>query len=547
MPQIGRLWRTIRYLKWRQVIGRARFRLVRPPLSLSSTTGLRQPEGRWVRPAQRKASLIGPDAFRFLGESGSLEELGWDGEERSKLWRYNQHYFDDLNAAGSQGRRHWHTKLIDRWILENPPTAGSGWEPYPTSLRIVNWIKFALDGNQLPDRVQQSLAIQARWLSKRLEWHLLGNHLFANAKALVFAGLFFDGYEACGWLATGLKILNEELEEQVLTDGAQFELSPMYHALAVEDILDLINVFRAYSRIGLAQDFAYRMPAMLRWLFTMSHPDGDIAFFNDAAIGVAPDNAELNRYAQELGFVVEPPADGITHQAHSGYVRMALGPAVVLADVACVGPDYLPGHAHADTLSFELSLLGKRLIVNSGTSEYGSGPERQRQRGSAAHSTLLLNNENSSEVWSGFRVGRRAKPFDVAVWQDGGSLVVTGAHDGYTHLPGRPVHRREWRLSEGGLLVEDTVEGSGIHRIDVYFHLAPYIDAIFDIRKNNIYLSTLDKSWHGSFLADCGIVQILPSSWHPEFGRRIETAVICVSIQQPLPQTVRCELKWRIS
>ncbi|MEN9780004.1 MAG: hypothetical protein RL014_1152 [Pseudomonadota bacterium] len=94
----------------------------------------------------------------------------------------------------------------------------------------------------------------------------------------------------------------------------------------------------------------------------------------------------------------------------SGYVRLDNGPAVALLDVAPVGPDYLPGHAHADTLSFELSVGAQRVLVNSGTSCYGSSAERLRQRGTAAHNTVVVNGQDSSEVWGGFRVARRPLP-----------------------------------------------------------------------------------------------------------------------------------------
>ena len=68
-----------------------------------------------------------------------MEQAGdWNAAERDKLWLYNLHYFDDLNAAQANQRTVWHRALIDRWIADNPPGQGNGWEPYPTSLRIVN-------------------------------------------------------------------------------------------------------------------------------------------------------------------------------------------------------------------------------------------------------------------------------------------------------------------------------------------------------------------------------------------------------------------------
>ena len=208
---------------------------------------VREVTNAWQPPAQREPSLLGPSHFIFLNEHGLLEEVGWTGDARSKLWRYNQHYFDDLNARSDENRNEWHKDLLSRWVSANPPGEGDGWEPYPTSLRIVNWVKWALAGYDLPEGCVESLAVQARWLMRRLEFHLLGNHLFANAKALVFAGLYFNGPEAKSWLFKGCGILKQELAEQVLADGGHFERSTMYHALALEDILDTINVSRVYG------------------------------------------------------------------------------------------------------------------------------------------------------------------------------------------------------------------------------------------------------------------------------------------------------------
>ena len=94
-----------------------------------------------------------------------------------------------------------------RWVSENKVGKGVGWESYPTSLRIINWVKWNFSGNTLSDSCVDSLALQVRWLNKRIEWHILGNHLFSNAKALVFAGIYFRGKEAKKWYQIGIKII----------------------------------------------------------------------------------------------------------------------------------------------------------------------------------------------------------------------------------------------------------------------------------------------------------------------------------------------------
>lgn len=526
---------TIRYLKPVQIWSRVRFRLVRIAPDLSQPPALRRISGIWVTPARRRQSQFGPGLFRFLSQDGDLGQGGWDNPAAPKLWRYNLHYFDDLNAVGTETRSDWHRALIARWIAENLPGRGTGWEPYPTSLRIVNWIKWRLAGHSLPDDARHSLAIQTRWLSRRVEYHLLGNHLFANAKALVFAGCFFEGAEAQSWLEAGLRILLPEIEEQILPDGGHFELSPMYHALALEDLLDLANLMRAYAGAfpsageKLSVAIEERVPRMLRWLSTMRHPDGEISFFNDAAFGIAPTPAELAAYANKLDLKeVGSGLSALTSLPESGYVRLATGPAVAILDAARIGPDYQPGHGHADTLSFELSLAGGRVLVNSGTSLYGSEPERLRQRGTAAHNTVVVAGEDSSEVWSGFRVARRAKPFHLEVANDD-ELRVACSHDGYPRLSGRPVHRRVWLMSEKRFHVCDTVTG-GEWPAEARFHFHPDFTIALDPAGGGGVAHGLGRG-NVLFAVRSARARIEPATWHPEFGTSYPSQCLVVPLE----------------
>ncbi|MDC1422780.1 heparinase II/III family protein [Gammaproteobacteria bacterium] len=515
MRRLFRLWRTVSYLQFIQISGRIIFRLARPQPDLSPAPLLRLRQGYFIPPARRQARLIAPDVFYLLNETGSLAAHGWDDPARTKLWRYNQHYFDDLNAADAEQRIDWHRALVTEWINANPPGKGTGWEPYPVSMRIVNWIKWALTGHTLNDSVCQSLAVQTRWLTSRMEVHLLGNHLFANGKALVFSGMFFDGPEAERWLEQGISLLEREICEQILPDGGQFELSPMYHALALEDVLDLVNVLRAYGCTDVASRWCERIPAMLHWLQVMSHPDQSLAFFNDTALGVAPDNGQLTDYANRLGLHWSEHLMPLTYLQDSGYVRMTADRFVLLADLARIGPDYLPGHAHADTLSVELSFAGQRVFVNSGISEYGTGPERLRQRSTEAHNTVVVEGQNSSEVWSGFRVGRRARPMNICVKTDErGVLCAQASHDGYRHLRGRPIVSRRIELSEQCVQVVDSVSGNA--KAESRLHLHPALD--IELASANAALLMLPDGQQLRVLCDGGPIRLEDTTWHPEFG-----------------------------
>jgi uncharacterized heparinase superfamily protein len=532
LNSLANYFHTLRYLRPVQIFGRARFKLWRPRPDERAAPPLRAAQNDPIPPICAPVSMLGPSRFRFLHVDGDCSVAAdWLGRGRPLLWTYNLHYFDDLNAVAASARRSWHESLLERWIAENPPGAGVGWDPYPVSRRVVNWIKWSLDGNPLTPGARQSLAVQLRWLYERVEFHLQGNHVLANAKALVHGGLYFAGEEPERWLRRGLSLMRREIAEQVLPDGGHFERSTMYHAGFVEDLLDTIAVMHAY---GHAVDGPWRetIARMMSWLDAMSHPDMGIAFFNDAAFGIAPEPAQLRGFAARLSISLEAfERAGLHRLLPSGYVSMDLPPFFLVCDIAPIGPDHLPAHAHADTLSFEMSFNGRRVLVNSGTSEYGLGAERQRQRGTAAHNTLVIDDENSSEVWAGFRVARRSRARLLGIRCEESVLGAVGEHNGYRRLRGRNVHRRSWTLNARGVLIEDTVEGS-FRSAKCFFHLHPEIRVE---RGRGTELQLIDSRGEPLEIRFEGAaaVEVVDSTWHPQFGVALPNRCIVARLDGP--------------
>lgn len=536
---------TIRYLKLKQVYWRIWFNIIKPKIYKRLIPNLRVSQNKFCLPVKKKVSLLNKDTFSFLNKSQLFSKTGWDGGQLniSKLWLYNLHYFDDLNATGSEERKVWHNELLEGWIQVNKIGKGVGWEPYPTSLRIVNWIKWSFSGNTLSNSCKESLLFQASWINKRIEWHILGNHLFVNAKALVFAGLFFYNEQSKIWLKKGLKIINDELDEQILDDGGNFELSPMYHTIFLEDLLDLINISKVYPQV--IQEVQINkwikiVKKMIGWLETMTHPDGDISFFNDAALEIAPKLNALKKYAQRLGLDFNSTKfNKVTHLSSSGYIRLSSNNVAALLDVARIGPDYQPGHAHADTLSFELSLFGQRVLVNGGTSEYGISAIRNYERSTKAHNTVVVDNQNSSEVWSAFRVARRAYPFDLQIKQTDQLITISCSHDGYTRLNGKPVHRREWQFLDSSLIIKDSIIGP-FSCANAYFHFHPSITIVGN--QNNIWNLKMSNGKECILKVKSGEPVIQKSYYSPKFSSKINTYCLKVSINKK--ENSHVEISW---
>ncbi|WP_374244444.1 heparinase II/III family protein [Zoogloea sp.] len=483
-----------------------------------SVVGLTNLDREAVFPVWSGRARVGDACYEFLGVKGCVNTAGdWNASGYDKLWLYNLHYFDDLNGLGADECVDGDARMVQRWIAENPVMVGNGWEPYPLSLRIVNWLKWFV-GRREPSREWlENLARQVNALYFQREYHILANHLFVNGKALVFAAALLDSPESKRWMGAGLAILDHEVAEQFLDDGGHFELSPMYHASLLWDLCDLLYLAKVTTNEALLSRWSVWSEVLARgvaWLESMTHPDGLVSFFNDSAYGIAPTLCDIQSYLELLGIGALDPGSTSSVRAltDSGYIVVPIdqgGKAIL--DVGEIGPSYQPGHGHADVLSFELSLFGSRLLVNSGTSVYGESVERVRQRGSAAHNTVVINGRNSSEVWGGFRVGRRAHPIDVRMSVDFDDVVVTAGHDGYRRLRGRPNHTRTFKFSRGHLLIRDELRGEPETAV-AYFHLHP------DVRIAECGMLVTAGGDSIGYKVNGGDVQVISSTWHPRFG-----------------------------
>ena len=547
-PRLMLYARTLAHLQPGQIGHLVLRRLVRPPVMRTRSRA----EGERRR-AVGLAAIV-PDAgtasgatlsFLNVGKSFDPARFDWQSAEMSRLWRYNLHYFDYIlgadRAVADSGQ------LLSSWIAANPRGRGDAWEPYPLSLRVVNWIKLFLRGDFAPHVQREwvhSLHEQAAWLERHLEYHLLANHLLKNGKALLFAGAYLAGADADRWLRKGAGILTAAVSEQLLDDGGHFERSPMYHAIVVEDFLDVLNLLRgspALAGIMDANMLAGRTRTALEFLADLTYPDGSVAMFNDSVAGVAPPFGTLAQYAGEVmdyDAAKRGPALRTIAYGDSGYYGVAEGQDRLLIDCGEIGPRYQPGHAHCDTLSYELVLAGRPVVVDSGVHDYEDSPMRRYVRSTAAHNTVRIDGCEQSELWGAFRVARRARPLYARIGRrDAAHVLFEGSHDGFTRLPGSPVHVRRIEYRHGCCTVQDRVTGSGTHRAESFIHLHPDLMAVLD--GSSVMVTRHD----GEPVARIDVLAAdqvdVGTSWHcPEFGKRLANAVITLTCEGPLPVTV---------
>ena len=513
MHKIGLLLRTVRYLKPIQIINRIKRKVLSIKVNTSTSPKLSLGKETTFYVINRPQSFLHQDEFDFLNRTEKLSfPEDWNGVALPKLWIYNLHYFEGL--LNDKTPIELKQVMIEKWIEQNPVGYGNGWEPYPVSLRIVNWIKWHLSEFFLNDIALHSLAVQTRYLMQSIEYHLLGNHLFANAKALIFAGLLYEGSEADEWFDKGFKILKKQIPEQFLTDGAHFELSTSYHTLLTEDLLDIIQ-FMKFMNKDIPSSWEKTAEKAVNWLLIMTRPDGLSPLFNDAAYGITPSLEDILYLYNAVG--LKRPTklkSGMTDLIDSGYFRYEADNYSFFGDAGQIGPDYIPGHAHCDMLNFELFSYGKPVIVDTGTSTYEICNRRHIERSTVSHNTVQIGNDEQSEIWGAFRVARRAK----ITQRDISTNFVIAAYIGYKSP--KVLHKRKFIFEDEIIIIEDEIDRSTEAIARLHFH--PDIEVI--IKNNIIEAGPLKIEVLGG-----DAIEVEEYEYAPEFNKLVPAKVLQIT------------------
>ena len=425
-------------------------------------------------------------------------------------------------------------RILAAWLAANPkppsrPGKGPAWTVANAGTRELNWLVHApliLSGADKAHRarVLAALGDTARWLDKnvgRAEDQLAE---VAGWCGIVAAGLLLpDGKPRRLFGEAGLI---RALGEVVGDDGGVLSRSPLGQIEVISLLVRLRACYQAVRRDP-PQALETIMGLLVPPLLALTHGDGALGSWQGSW---AVDAADLAALVAATGVRTRPLRD----VRQWGYQRVVAQKGVLQFDAA---PPPLAKHARtgcASTLAFEFSHAGQRIVVNCGGAGCADGlmPVRLEQglRATAAHSTLVLDDANSTAILINGKIGSGVGEVEIdrrTLVGDklAGATRLEASHNGYASRYGL-VHRRILILRDDGtelrgedLLVPSGGKGkNGKVGFAIRFHLGPGVEVGLSEDGQGAGLALADGSYW-QFRAGGGQVTIEESIWADGHGR----------------------------
>jgi hypothetical protein len=411
---------------------------------------------------------------------------------------------------------------IESWIEQNPYQIGINWaSSLEIAFRAINWIwalAFFINSPRLHNssllKIVKSLILHLEAISRNPSIYTSPNtHLIGEACALYIGGLLFEEQKSSKrWRKFGAQILKTELERQIFKDGAHKEQSAYYHAYTVEFYLlaEILARRNGETIEGRGDDSA--LARACEYLMHICKPGRELTSFGDedggkilmfdrtnygnpsdllATAAVLYRRSDFKYFSCEfheatlwlLGckglerydeLASSQPRQKSIGFGDSGHVALRgdWSPDANYMLFHCPHMTHLPGHSHADCLSFEMSSGGRSRVIDSGTYRYNDRLEvRNYFRGTSAHNTVRIDYRDQSEPKDTFKWQRQARAqLLYTVFSPAGDYLYA-EHNGYLALPNPCLHRRAVLFARPDyFVIWDEFTGNGEHNYESFFH-----------------------------------------------------------------------------
>ena len=420
-----------------------------------------------------------------------------DGSDVRVVWELNRlgHFVTLASAYSLTKDERYATEFFAQlrsWVEQNPYGRGPNWTcAMEVALRAINLLATFESFRHSPQLDAAALKSFLRllqqhgnYIERNLEFSYIAtsNHYLSDVVGLVWLGLMLPELrQAEDWCEFGEQMV-EEMDKQVLPDGADFESSTGYHRFVTELLLYTFMLCRA-NDAKIQTKYWTKLHQMLLYIRAYLRPDGFAPLIGDTDSGqvlpVVRRRADDHAYLLEIGARVfnDPslatPCESSQAFPDAGIYIMRDGDLYLCFNASDAGLNGRGSHGHNDALSIEVSAGGRALIVDPGTYVYSADLEKRHAfRSTAYHSTVQIDGleQNTIDMQTPFVIGNEAKP-KVLEWKTSDdSDKVVAEHYGYP-----VVHRRTvvFNKRERVWLIDDEFFGEGEHVYETRFHFAP--------------------------------------------------------------------------
>jgi len=489
-------------------------------------TVLGTPPDPWPGNPQVGAALRRGD-FELLGHSNYLGEIPWtfhglDEEESAELHGFS--WLRHLREIGSEEASIRSRDLVASWTTVHTQWADQPWRPDVLGERLTNWLanyQFirARGDERFCDTFMASMAKQARHLTRAYKLVAEDGKAFAAIRGLINSGLCLEGLEENYPL--GLQALETALAEQIHADGGHFQRCPSLHYRVLAQLIEIRQTLRAaHEEVPKRlQDSIDRMAPFLR---TLRHGDGRLCLFND---GLEEEEEAIDQVMAAAECNAKPLKSG----PKTGFERIRSGRTLILVDAGAAPPPPHDIKAHAGTLSFEMSIGKRRMVVNCGSHPDNATEWHQALRSTAAHSSLSIDHTDSTLFDDEGHRTTGPKNVTINRNEEEGHTLVELSHDGYQERFGL-IHKRDLYLSPGGNDFRglDQLVGEGGSGFEINFHLHPDVQALTQADGSGVLLRIPGINGGWRFRASGGVISLKESVYHGTRAgiRRTEQIVV---------------------
>jgi uncharacterized heparinase superfamily protein len=409
-------------------------------------------------------------------------QIGVNGPLAEHLQGFS--WLRDLAAAASREKgARLAEAVVGRWLLAHGTKADEAWAPHLWGERILFWTAYAPYILSSADSGYRSallntLARGARHLDANADKSAAGLDRVTAWFGVVTAGLLVQG--GVPRVARGEAGLARALASAQFDDGGLVSRSP-YEQIQLVDRFGLLRASYLAAKQTIPDGVEAAAQASLAALHGIMMGDGALSSWQGCGPGEA---ARMAALIDGCGIRARP----LRNARGWGYQRMSALGTILVLDAAPPPPQKIAEHGAASTLAFELSDGGQRLVVNCGGP--GSLPTNlsnelvEGLRTTAAYSTLILADTNSTNILADGSLGKGVEDVTIDRSEDNDASRLEASHDGYVRSFGL-VHKRSLMLGNDGkeLRGADQLMPKGRRKIReaapyaVRFHLAPGLEA----------------------------------------------------------------------